>query len=172
MADGKASISYHGRDRRDSRIIPLQSYGNPSPDSKFDGLDHFDFLLNKVSHFRRACPALCMGFHFSMPCQRLQPPTIAKFTGYRRESPSESMPSLYVYQCMLISPGKVSSYSTRRSLILPIVISCIICSCTNAIPELSTTTTTYQLACAMIFAEKFNPVPRTSPVVGQWAVTM
>ena len=94
MTDGKATITYHGRDRRDSRIIPLQSYGNPSPDSKFDGLDHFDFLLNKVSHLRRVCPALFMVSRISMPCQRLQPPTIARFTEYRRESPSESMPSL------------------------------------------------------------------------------
>lgn len=48
MADGKATIAYHG-DRRFTRMIPLQSYGNPSPESKFDGLDYFDFQLKNVS---------------------------------------------------------------------------------------------------------------------------
>ena len=49
MSNGKAVISYHGTDRRDSRIIPLQSYGNPPAETKFDGLDYFDFRLNNVS---------------------------------------------------------------------------------------------------------------------------
>ena len=49
MSNGKAAISYHDTDRRDSRIIPLQSYGNPPAESKFDGLDYFDFRLNNVS---------------------------------------------------------------------------------------------------------------------------
>ena len=49
MSNGKAVISYHGSDRRDSRIIPLQSYSNAPAESKFDGLDYFDFRLNNVS---------------------------------------------------------------------------------------------------------------------------
>ena len=56
MSNGKATISYHGSDRRDSRIIALQSYGNPPPESKFNGLDYFDFRLNNVS-FPSPCPA-------------------------------------------------------------------------------------------------------------------
>lgn len=52
MVDGKATITYHG-DRRFTRMIPLQSYGNPSGESKFDGLYHFDFRLKNVRHTNR-----------------------------------------------------------------------------------------------------------------------
>ncbi len=48
IIDGKATITYHG-DRRYTRVIPLQSYANPPPDSKFAGLDYFDFQSNNVS---------------------------------------------------------------------------------------------------------------------------
>jgi len=48
MADGKATITYHG-DRRFTRMIPLQSYGNPSRESKFDGLSYFDFQLKNYA---------------------------------------------------------------------------------------------------------------------------
>ena len=47
MSNGKATISYHGN-RRITRMIPLQSYGNPPAESKFAGLDYFEFKLNKV----------------------------------------------------------------------------------------------------------------------------
>lgn len=39
-------IYYHDV-RRGSRIIPLRSYGNPSPEEKFADLDYFEFRLNK-----------------------------------------------------------------------------------------------------------------------------
>jgi hypothetical protein len=42
-------IIYYHQERRGSRIIPLQSYDNPPPESKFDGLDYFDFQLKDVS---------------------------------------------------------------------------------------------------------------------------
>ena len=48
MVDGRATIRYHGTERRYTRIIPLQSYGNPPAESKFAGLDYFDFKLNNV----------------------------------------------------------------------------------------------------------------------------
>ena len=49
IVDGKATIKYHG-DHRYTRAIPLQSYANPPSESKFDGLDYFDFKLKDVSH--------------------------------------------------------------------------------------------------------------------------
>ncbi|CAF4408788.1 unnamed protein product, partial [Rotaria sp. Silwood2] len=45
IIDGKATIKYHG-DRRYTRAIPLQSYANPPPESKFADLDYFDFQLH------------------------------------------------------------------------------------------------------------------------------
>jgi len=48
MSNGKATISYHGN-RRITRMIPLQSYGNPPAESKFAGLDYFEFKLNKYA---------------------------------------------------------------------------------------------------------------------------
>ncbi|CAF3811928.1 unnamed protein product [Rotaria sp. Silwood1] len=48
IIDGKATIKYHG-DRRYTRAIPLQSYANPPPESKFSGLDYFDFQLYNYS---------------------------------------------------------------------------------------------------------------------------
>ncbi|CAF3360260.1 unnamed protein product [Rotaria socialis] len=48
IIDGKATIRYHG-DRRYTRAIPLQSYANPPPESKFSGLDYFDFQLRNYS---------------------------------------------------------------------------------------------------------------------------
>ena len=48
IVDGKATITYHG-DRRYTRVIPLQSYANPPPESKFAGLDHFGYQVNNVS---------------------------------------------------------------------------------------------------------------------------
>ncbi len=50
MSEPEGRIDYHDN-RRGSRIIPLQSYGNPPPEEKFAGLDYFDFRLNEVSYF-------------------------------------------------------------------------------------------------------------------------
>ncbi len=44
----ESEINYHSS-RRGSRILPLQSYGQPPPDAKFAGLDYFDLRLNNVS---------------------------------------------------------------------------------------------------------------------------
>ncbi|CAF0933370.1 unnamed protein product [Adineta steineri] len=44
MSTPNGMIYYHDN-RRGSRIIPLRSYGNPSPDEKFAELDYFDFQL-------------------------------------------------------------------------------------------------------------------------------
>ncbi|CAF4624190.1 unnamed protein product [Rotaria sp. Silwood1] len=44
MSQSDGSIYYHDK-RRGSRILPLQSYGNPSPEEKFAGLDSFEFRL-------------------------------------------------------------------------------------------------------------------------------
>ena len=50
MSHPDGLIYYHDN-RRGSRIIPLQSYGNPSPEEKFADLDYFEFRLNEVSLF-------------------------------------------------------------------------------------------------------------------------
>ena len=50
MSEPEGLIYYH-ENRRGSRIIPLRSYDNPSPEEKFAGLDYFDFRLNDVSYF-------------------------------------------------------------------------------------------------------------------------
>jgi len=49
LTDPNPDITYHETTRRGSRILPLRSYGNPSAESKFDGLDYFDFKLKNVS---------------------------------------------------------------------------------------------------------------------------
>jgi hypothetical protein len=49
MSQPGGLIQYHA-DRRGSRIIPLQSYGNPSPEEKFAGLEYFDFKLQNVRY--------------------------------------------------------------------------------------------------------------------------
>ncbi|UJR09497.1 hypothetical protein I4U23_013735 [Adineta vaga] len=45
MSQPNGLIYYHDN-RRGSRMLPLRSYGNPSPDEKFADLDYFDFKLN------------------------------------------------------------------------------------------------------------------------------
>jgi len=50
MSQPEGIIYYH-ETRRNSRIIPLRSYGNPSAEDKFAGLDYFDFQLKEVSYF-------------------------------------------------------------------------------------------------------------------------
>jgi hypothetical protein len=50
ISDGKATITYH-ENRRYTRVIPLQTYSNPPPESKFAGLDNFTFHANNVSSF-------------------------------------------------------------------------------------------------------------------------
>ena len=52
MSNDVAIISYHGTDDRGSRILPLQSYANTPSESKFDGLDYFDFRLSNVRHLK------------------------------------------------------------------------------------------------------------------------
>lgn len=47
MSDPHGLIYYH-EDRRGTRTVPLRSYSDPPPDSKFAGLDYFDFQLNDV----------------------------------------------------------------------------------------------------------------------------
>jgi hypothetical protein len=49
MSQPGGLIQYHDN-RRGTRIIPLRSYGNPSPEEKFAGLDYFDFRLQDVSY--------------------------------------------------------------------------------------------------------------------------
>ncbi len=49
MSEPEGLIHYHGT-RRDSRIIPLRSYGNPPREEKFARLDYFDFQLKEVSY--------------------------------------------------------------------------------------------------------------------------
>jgi hypothetical protein len=49
MSDKDGMIYYHDN-RRGSRILPLRSYGNPSPDEKFADLEYFDFKLQNVSY--------------------------------------------------------------------------------------------------------------------------
>lgn len=84
MSDGKATISYHGN-RRMTRMIPLQSYGNPPAESKFVGLDYFEFKLDKVQssilyqHIHSIC---CL--RSSMLYLPMKQPIIAKFTKHRQ----------------------------------------------------------------------------------------
>ena len=54
MSRFDGSIFYH-ENRRDSRIIPLQSYGNPPSEEKFSDLDYVEFKLNNVSYFIKDC---------------------------------------------------------------------------------------------------------------------
>jgi hypothetical protein len=49
MTEPGGLITYH-QTRRGSRIIPLQSYGNTPPETKFDGLDYIDFQSKDVSN--------------------------------------------------------------------------------------------------------------------------
>ena len=49
MSQGGGMIYYHDN-RRGSRIIPLRSYGNPSPEEKFADLEYFDFKSRDVSY--------------------------------------------------------------------------------------------------------------------------
>ena len=49
MSDKDGIIYYHDT-RRGSRILPLRSYGNPSPEEKFADLEYFDFKLQNVSY--------------------------------------------------------------------------------------------------------------------------
>ncbi len=48
MSKKGGQINYH-ENRRGTRIIPLRSYAIPPPESKFAGLDYFDFQLHNVS---------------------------------------------------------------------------------------------------------------------------
>jgi hypothetical protein len=50
MSQPGGLIKYHDN-RRGSRIIPLRSYANPPAETKFDGLDYFDFQLHNVRYF-------------------------------------------------------------------------------------------------------------------------
>ncbi|CAF3089068.1 unnamed protein product [Rotaria sp. Silwood2] len=45
LSQPDGDISYH-HTRRGTRMIPLQSYGNPPSEDKFTGLDSFEFRLN------------------------------------------------------------------------------------------------------------------------------
>jgi hypothetical protein len=49
MSEPEGLIYYH-ENRRDSRMIPLLSYGNSPPEEKFTGLDYFEFQLKEVSY--------------------------------------------------------------------------------------------------------------------------
>jgi hypothetical protein len=47
--DTSGDISYH-ETRRGTRMIPLQSYGQPPVDEKFAGLEYFELRLNNVGY--------------------------------------------------------------------------------------------------------------------------
>ena len=68
MTNGKATIKYHG-ENRDSRIIALQSYGNPPPESKFTGLDYFEFRLKDVSALLTASHRSSFSFKYLLPAE-------------------------------------------------------------------------------------------------------
>ena len=65
----RTTITYHSTTRRGSRIIPLQSYANPPADSKFDGLDSFDFRLANVSLVDHRRVSRILSFQYSLPPQ-------------------------------------------------------------------------------------------------------
>ena len=65
----RTTITYHSPARRGSRIIPLQSYANPPADSKFDGLDSFDFRLANVSLVDHRRLSRILSFQYSLPPQ-------------------------------------------------------------------------------------------------------
>ncbi|CAF1402975.1 unnamed protein product, partial [Didymodactylos carnosus] len=69
MSQSGGLIYYH-ENRRGSRIIPLRSYSNPPPDSKFSHLDYVEFKLSD-----QIVPALESSYHckiFKVPTDLLQ----------------------------------------------------------------------------------------------------
>jgi hypothetical protein len=48
--DSSNDITYH-RNRRGSRVIPLQSYSQPPPQAKLAGLDTIEFRANNVNSY-------------------------------------------------------------------------------------------------------------------------
>ncbi|CAF3853401.1 unnamed protein product [Rotaria sp. Silwood1] len=65
MSRSDGLIFYH-ENRRGSRIIPLQSYGNPPSEEKFSDLDYFEFKLNN-----QIVPAVESSYH----CKVFKAPT-------------------------------------------------------------------------------------------------
>ncbi|CAF2078555.1 unnamed protein product [Rotaria magnacalcarata] len=65
MSQPDGLINYH-EDRRGSRIIPLRSYGNPSSEDKFAGLEYFDFASHEY-----IVPAIDTTYH----CKIYKAPT-------------------------------------------------------------------------------------------------
>jgi hypothetical protein len=48
LEDPNPEITYH-ETRRGSRTLPLLAYTNPPDESKFDGLETYEFSFNNVS---------------------------------------------------------------------------------------------------------------------------
>ena len=59
--DSNNNITYHGPNRG-SLIIPLLSYTEPVDESKFAGLNSFEFRVNNVNHPKKT--------HFSISLTR------------------------------------------------------------------------------------------------------
>jgi hypothetical protein len=67
MSQPDGMISYHDN-RRGSRMISLRSYGNPSSEDKFSGLDYFDLQLKDVSDsldHKRLCDYILVCYSFN-----------------------------------------------------------------------------------------------------------
>ena len=79
-------------------MIPLQSYGNPSPEAKFADLDYFDFQLKEVSYLildQIVFLELTVIFSYSMLYQQMILLIIAKCTKYPHILLKEDMPLQY-----------------------------------------------------------------------------
>lgn len=100
MSSPEGIISYHGP-RRNSRILPLRSYGNPPSEAKFADLGHIDLRLDNVSTLNADCYIRIYMFttkiSSSIWCQPAIPLTIVKFIAYQRISLEKDMLLRYVF---------------------------------------------------------------------------
>jgi len=90
MSIPEGMIYYHDN-RRGSRIIPLQSYGNPSPEEKFAGLDYFDFQLKDVRYSIIVYHCIFLNPNSSTLYQQLTQRIIVKYTKHQLISKNEDM---------------------------------------------------------------------------------
>jgi hypothetical protein len=150
MSRGNGTIAYHGN-RRYTRILPLQSYSNPPSEKKFDGLDYFDFQLDKVSHVTWRCSMLCIDAAIIV-CRAIRRDDLPLS---RLQSSSTSSPTSprHCRKLKRVRPFRVNSpmrFSTKPWCKKETKTSCTIFSCMNAIQRLSLTITIYQMVCAII----------------------
>ena len=169
MTNGTATISYHGRDRRDSRIIPLQSYGNPPPESKFDGLDYFDFRLTDVScSSPNVTPLITYPLLAVRRTIKFHHLSLQNLSSTRENNRAKACHRRTSPHRICVTRREHRHFSTKRSSIPAIVILSTISSCTNASRAPSSMTITCPTVRAMSSPRRYKRAPRTSPAAGLW----